>query len=123
MSLEEAIKANTAAVEALTAQLKAGGSAPAPAAAPAPAKEKSTKVKEGAAAAAKPKHSREEMVAAVVKVKDDFGKPEAEALIKKYSPDTGKIADVKDESIDALYDAAVARHEELSNAGSSDDDI
>lgn len=121
MSLEEAIKANTAAVEALTAQLKAGGSAPAPAAAP--AREKSAKGKEEKPTAAKPKHSREEMVAAVVKVKDDFGKPEAEALIKKYSPDTGKIADVKDESIDALYDAAVARHEELSNAGPSDDDI
>lgn len=116
MSLEEALKANTAALEANTAALLKAG-------APAKAKEEKapSKAKEEKAAV-KSKHSREEMVAAVVKVKDDFGQPEAKKLIKEVGG-TELIKEVPDDKIDALFDAAVAKHEELSNAGSGSDDI
>jgi hypothetical protein len=101
MSLEEALKANTAAVEALTAALlKSGGTAGA----------SSTKTeKKTEAAAYTPKHSKEKMTATMNEVKTKFDTATAKALIKEFGG-ADKLADVTDlKAIDALTDAGIAK--------------
>ena len=61
---------------------------------------------------AKPKHTRDEMNAALVKVKDDLGKEYAAAIIKEVGG-VAKMADIPDDKIDAVYDAAEAKHAEM----------
>lgn len=98
---------------------KAGKAAPAAAATstatvdkgvskPAAAKAEKAEKKE----AAKPKHTRDEMNAALVKVKDDLGKEYAAAIIKEVGG-VAKMADIPDDKIDAVYDAAEAKHAEM----------
>lgn len=62
--------------------------------------------------AAKPKHTRDEMNAALVKVKDDLGKEYAAAIIKEVGG-VAKMADIPDDKIDAVFDAAEAKHAEM----------
>lgn len=62
--------------------------------------------------AAKPKHTRDEMTAALVKLKDDCGKEHAAAVIKEVGG-VAKMADIPDDKIDAVYDAAEAKHAEM----------
>ena len=112
MSLEQKIEALTAAVEALTAQMKLGGTGSAasvgkdkevaaPAPAPAP---KAAKAKAEPAEPAGP--SIEDMKAVVTQVKDKHGTPVAKELIKKYGK-ADKLADVTDPKlVKALHDAA-----------------
>lgn len=62
--------------------------------------------------AAKPKHTRDEMNAALVKLKDDCGKEHAAAVIKEVGG-VGKMADIPDDKIDAVFDAAEAKHADM----------
>jgi hypothetical protein len=103
MSLEQAIQALTAAVEANTAALKgAGASKPAAAPAPAPAAKP-------AAAEYAPKHSKEEMTAALNEVKERFGTPVAKSIVTDVGK-AAKMAEITDPKlIDACYDAAKAK--------------
>lgn len=89
MSLEEKIAALTAAVEANTAALKAGGGAKAGTGSSSPAS----------------KHTRAEMQAAMNELKEKKGAPEAKALIKEVGG-VDKLADIPDDKIDACFDAA-----------------
>lgn len=54
------------------------------------------------AAADKPKHTKDEVVALVVAVKDRFGAPEAKKITAKFG--YAKIAEAKEEHFDAIYD-------------------
>lgn len=62
--------------------------------------------------AAKPKHTRDEMNAALVKLKDDCGKEQAAAVIKEVGG-VAKMADIPDDKIDAVFDAAEAKHADM----------
>lgn len=102
MSLEQKIEALTAAIEANTAALLAGGTATPAAAAPKAAKaekaEKAPKAEEYT-----PKHTESEAKAAIEKVKVDKGVPAAKAIIKAVGFD--KLADIKKaEDWDKLFD-------------------
>lgn len=59
------------------------------------------------AAADKPKHTKDEVVAAVVAVKDRFGAPEAKKISAKFG--YAKIAEAKEEHFDAIYDLCEAK--------------
>lgn len=100
MSLEDALKANTAALEANTAALlKSGGSASAG----------STKAADKPAASEyKAKHSLEEMQAIMGKYKEKAGIEKAREIVQEK----GKVKTMKEitdpKAIDAVYDAAEA---------------
>lgn len=59
------------------------------------------------AAADKPKHTKDEVVAAVVAVKDRFGAPEAKKITAKFG--YAKIAEAKEEHFDAIFDLCEAK--------------
>lgn len=59
------------------------------------------------AAADKPKHTKDEVVALVVAVKDRFGAPEAKKITAKFG--YAKIAEAKEEHFDAIYDLCEAK--------------
>ena len=102
MSLEQKIEALTAAIEANTAALLAGGtSAPAATTTTKTTKaEKAPKADEYVA-----KHTETEARAAIEKVKVDKGVPAAKAIIKAVGFD--KLGDIKKaEDFDKLYDKA-----------------
>lgn len=117
MSLELALQENTAAMTALTAALAAAnlGAAAAPAAEPKAEKPAATAKAEKTSRAAKPApkeepasvHTREEMQAALSKLKEDQGAPAAKAIIKDVGG-VDKMADIGEDKIDAVYDAATA---------------
>ncbi len=64
--------------------------------------------------------SVEEMQAALVKLKDKHGTDESRAVIKKAGK-VDKMADIKPADYQAVYDAAVAKFDEL-EAGDGDGD-
>ncbi len=107
MSLEQAIAANTAAIEALTAAMSKGGAA--------------TTTTAGAKGKDKPaayeaKHTVEEMQAAMNDVKEKCGKDKAIELRNTVGK-VAKLADVKDAKvIDDLYEAAKAALKEVEEA-------
>lgn len=71
--------------------------------------------------AAKPEHSQEEVTAALVKIKDDFGIEHARAVMKKHKYD--KMGDIKPEHFDAIFNEAEKLHAELTeeaDAGEGD---
>lgn len=88
------------------------GSAPAAAPAPAATKEAATPAKP-AAKPAKPapkpasENTREDMVTAIQALRTAKGKEAAVAVIKEVGG-VDKLADIPDDKIDAVYDAAVA---------------
>lgn len=108
MSLEEKIAALTVAIEANTAAVKAGGGTPAAAGKPAG---KGT----GAAAATttKPKHTREELVAALGQVKEKSDAATARELFKAHAE---KMAGIPEGKIDEVFAAATAKIAELDGA-------
>lgn len=118
MSLEQKIEALTAAVEALTVAMKAGGAAPAASASadkPAAAT-KATKATK--AAEYEPKHSKEEMQAAMAEVKEKLGVAKAKEIRGEVGK-ADKLADITDPKIiDAVYEAAQA-----ALAAGEDDDV
>lgn len=99
MSLEQALAANTAALEALTAAMSKGGAAT--------TTTTGTKGKDKSAAY-EAKHTLEEMQAAMNDVKEKCGKDKA-IEIRNNVGKVAKLADVKDAKvIDDLYEAAKA---------------
>ena len=100
MSLEQALAANTAALEANTAALlKSGGAG-------------TTSTKSTKTTTDKPKSTktREELAAVMDKVKAAKGTPVAKGLIVEFGkPADGKLANVPEENIDALFAAAEAK--------------
>jgi len=108
MSLEQAIAANTAAIEALTAVMSKGGGAT--------TTTTSTKATKDKPAAYEAKHSLEEMQAAMNDVKEKCGKDKA-IEIRNNVGKVAKLADVKDAKvIDDLYEAAKAALKEAEEA-------
>lgn len=104
MSLEQKIEALTAAVEALTAKMSGAAAAPAPA--PAAEKPKAEKPK---AAEYTPKHTKDEMTAALNEVKEKFGTPVAKSIVTETGK-AAKMAEISDPKlIDACYEAAKAK--------------
>lgn len=69
-------------------------------------KGKATKGK-ATSTADKPKHTKDEVVALVVAVKDRFGAPEAKKITAKFG--YAKIAEAKEEHFDAIYDLCEAK--------------
>lgn len=69
-----------------------------------------------------PKITQEQVNAALIKIKDEFGMPEAKAIIKDIGK-VEKMGEIKPATYQAVYDAAVARYEELANGsgGGSED--
>lgn len=110
MSLEQALVENTAALQALTAALKAGGTAPASEKAPAAEKStkttKTTKTEEPKGYQAK--HTTDEMIAALTELKESKGLPEAKKIIKEVGKKE-KMGEITDPAtVDAVYEAAKA---------------
>lgn len=85
-------------------------------------KAKATKGK-STAAADKPKHTKDEVVAAVVAVKDRFGAPEAKKITTKFG--LAKIAEAKEEHFDAIFDLCEAKlaEPEEDEGNSEEDDV
>ena len=88
------------------------------------AKGKGTNTKGKATSTAdKPKHTKDEVVAAVVAVKDRFGAPEAKKITAKFG--LAKIAEAKEEHFDAIFDLCEAKlaEPEEDEGNSEEDDV
>lgn len=85
------------------------------------AKGKGTSTKgKGTSTATKPKHTKDEVVALVVAVKDKFGAPEAKKITAQFG--LAKIAEAKEEHFDAIYDLCEARLAEEEDEGNTEED-
>lgn len=86
------------------------------------AKGKATKGK-ATSTADKPKHTKDEVVAAVVAVKDRFGAPEAKKITAQFG--LAKIAEAKEEHFDAIFDLCEAKLAEAEDdeGNSEEDDV
>lgn len=86
-------------------------------------KGKTTAKGKSTAAADKPKHTKDEVVAAVVAVKDRFGAPEAKKITAKFG--LAKIAEAKEEHFDAIFDLCEAKlaEPEEDEGNSEEDDV
>ncbi|WP_458321543.1 hypothetical protein [Providencia sp. CRPN22473] len=120
---EQLLAAQTKTNELLEAILANGGSVSA--GAKSETKEatsgKSTKSKKEDAPA-KPKHTKDEVVAAVVAVKDAFGAPEAKKITAHFK--LKKVAEAKEDQFDAIVEMCNAKLAEKENdEGDDDDDI
>lgn len=119
MSLEQALAANTAALEANTAALLgAAGKTTTTGKTTADKTEKAGKTEKSSS---KSKHTKAEMQAALNDVKEQKGTAVAKKLIKEAGFD--KLADVTEDKFDELYDAAKAELGDGEGEGSSDDGL
>lgn len=125
-SLKESLDRNTEALTKLAASgagvvVDAGEKAKPAADKPAKA-EKAKPAAEKPAKEEAPKVTQEQMQAALIKIKDDFGMDHAKAIIKEAG-NADKMGDIKPAQYQAVYDAAIARHAELTaEANGADDD-
>lgn len=117
MSLEQALAANTVAIEALTAALTAATKPTLNTEVAAPAKVTTTTEKPTKAAAEKPakpaadeapKATRDEMVAALKALGEAKSAEAAKEVIKSVGK-SEKMAQIKDALVDAVYKAAKAK--------------
>lgn len=104
-------------LEAIEMHVK--GSKPGASAADKPATKSSAKDKP--AAPAKPKHDRAEVDKALITLKDQSSKEEAVAVYKAFG--YAKMADIQEKDFDAVYEAAVARLEELKAEAEQGEDL
>lgn len=118
MSIDTTIAALIAALDRNTAALTAAGTGAAvPAAADKPKADKPKAEKKD-----EPKITQDQVNAALIKLKDDFGMEHAKEIIKSAGK-AEKMAEIKPAQYQAVHDAAVAKHAELtSGAGGSNDD-
>ncbi|EDR7202668.1 hypothetical protein RQR20_004602 [Salmonella enterica] len=79
---------------------------------------KSTKTTE--TKAAKPKHTKDEVVAAVVAVKDAFGAPEAKKITAHFG--LAKVAEAKEEHFDEIVEMCEAKLAEKDEGGNGEED-
>jgi nitrogenase molybdenum-iron protein alpha/beta subunit len=121
MSIDKSIADLIAALDRNTAALQ-GAAGTTSAAASTEKAEKTTKGKATKEEAAKV--TQEQVNAALIKIKDDFGMEHAKAIITDIGK-AAKMAEIKPAQYQAVYDAAVKKHAELSEGGSEggDDDI
>lgn len=68
---------------------------------------------------AKPNHTKDEVVAAVVAVKDAFGAPAAKAITAQFG--LAKIAEAKEDQFDAIFDACQEKLAEQNTEGADDE--
>lgn len=85
-------------------------------------KTSTTKTSTTKTTAVKPTHTKDEVVAAVVAVKDAFGAPEAKKITAQFG--LGKIAEAKEDQFDAIF-AACEEKLATQNAddGNAEDDV
>ena len=124
--LKEAVEKNTAALERLSVGGASGSTTTtsAPAAADEPAKRTRTKpaADKEPAADKKPEVTQEQMQAALIKIKDDFGMDKAKEVIKEAGG-VDKMGDIKPAKYAAVFEAAVAKHAELSGGDEDGGDL
>ncbi|EBV3045133.1 hypothetical protein K2A41_004248 [Salmonella enterica subsp. enterica serovar Braenderup] len=70
--------------------------------------------------AAKPKHTKDEVVAAVVAVKDAFGAPEAKKITAHFG--LAKVAEAKEEHFDEIVEMCEAKLAEKDEGGNGEED-
>lgn len=121
MSIDAAILALTAALNANTAALeKAAGATTS-----AGAGETKTTGKGKTTAETKktdePKVTQEQVNAALIKIKDAFGMPEAKTVIKEFGL-VDKMADIKPAQFKAVLEGAIAKFDELTAAAEGGED-
>lgn len=117
MSIDKTIADLIAALDRNTAALTAAGTGAAvPAAADKPKADKPKAEKKD-----EPKITQDQVNAALIKIKDSFGMEHAKAIIKEVGK-AEKMAEIKPAQYQAVHDAAVAKHAELSAGGGSNDD-
>ncbi|EDW7725098.1 hypothetical protein ABL052_004515 [Salmonella enterica] len=125
--LAEQQKTNTL-LEGVLAALK-GGAVNTSADAGSETTEKTTTTKGGAKGgskaktetkAAKPKHTKDEVVAAVVAVKDAFGAPEAKKITAHFG--LAKVAEAKEEHFDEIVEMCEAKLAEKDEGGNGEED-
>lgn len=122
MSIDKAIAELISALNANTAALeKAAGAAPSVGA----TAETKTAGKGRATAETKktdePKVTQEQVNAALIKIKDAFGMPEAKTVIKEFGL-VDKMADIKPAQFKAVLEGAIAKFDELTAAAEGGDD-
>jgi hypothetical protein len=125
MSIEALLEANTKALEANTAALLKAGGGSAAATTTTTGSADAGKGKGKGKTADAPKITRDQVNGALVKLKDKFGMDEAKAIIKAQGK-VEKMGEIKDAQFQAVYEAAVARYEELETGddeGGGDDEI
>ena len=115
MSLEEAIRENTAAVEKLIAKLDGGAVSGGAAAAGA---KKADAPKKADAKKAASKYTPAQVQAAITEVKEKFGTDEAKAIIEEAIGSGGKLAALvqQPDKFDAVMAACEAKMSEDDNA-------
>lgn len=121
MSLEAAVLANTAAIEALTAAMKSGGAAagkPTTTAAATAGKGG----KGGKPTPAASKYTLDQVKAAIVKLRDAQGTPAAKEVITEVGL-ADKMDNIKPENFDAVIAAVETRLSDDGADEGSDDDI
>lgn len=117
MSLEQALAENTAALKALTAALSKSGVASSTG-----STTSTGKTGDGDGKKYTPKHTKEEMQAAMAECKEKCGMDVAKKIRAEVAK-VDKLAELTDpKTIDAVYDAAKAAIAE-SEGGGEDDDI
>lgn len=125
--LAEQQKTNTL-LEGVLAALK-GGAVNTSADAGGETTEKTTTTKKGSTSkstkttetkAAKPKHTKDEVVAAVVAVKDAFGAPEAKKITAHFG--LAKVAEAKEEHFDEIVEMCEAKLAEKDEGGNGEED-
>ncbi|EJO6880553.1 hypothetical protein NRU31_004040 [Salmonella enterica] len=121
--LAEQQKTNTL-LEGVLAALK-GGAVNTSADAGSETTEKTTTTTKGGAGktetkAVKPKHTKDEVVAAVVAVKDAFGAPEAKKITAHFG--LAKVAEAKEEHFDEIVEMCEAKLAEKDEGGNGEED-
>lgn len=66
------------------------------------------------------KLTQDQVNAALIKLKDKFGMEHAKAIISEQGK-AAKMAEIKPAQFQAVYDAAVAKYEELENGGKQEE--
>ena len=69
----------------------------------------------------KPKHTKDEVVAAVVAVKNAFGAPVAKEITASFG--LAKVAQAKEDQFDAIFDACEAKLQEADAAAADEDEV
>lgn len=69
----------------------------------------------------KPKHTKDEVVAAVVAVKNAFGAPVAKEITASFG--LAKVAEAKEDQFDAIFDACEAKLQEADAAAEEEEEV
>jgi hypothetical protein len=112
MSVDAQIAALIAALNANTEALKANASGAATTTAAADKPTGKGKATAETKKADEPKITQDQVNAALIKIKDDFGMEHAKTVISEHGK-VAKMSEIKPAQFQAVFDAAVAKHAEL----------